>query len=372
MKWLYGIAALGIIVFIHELGHFLAAKLCGVEVLSFSLGYGPKILHKTIHGTDYRLSLFPLGGYCGMKGEDDFRTAIDAGQDAIIKSPGSLYAVHPLLRAVIGAAGPVFNMLFAMAALTTVALVGYTYQSYSPRIKLADEAFEGMHSAARDAGLSSGDIITEIDGKRVVSFADIIQAVSPRPDEVLSVTVDRDGEERTFMVHTDMDKKQGTGKIGVTIFSGEVFSYEMERMKALDALRYGVKEPCVMVVITIKAIGMLIFRKLDVGQAVSGPVRITDMIGTSAEEGFGEGAREGTASVLDLMAVISVSLFVMNLLPIPILDGGLVLFSLIAFCTRREIKPVVQYRAQIVGMVIIGLLFCAGISSDVAYFIGKR
>lgn len=372
MKWLYGIAALGIIVFIHEAGHFLAAKLCGVTVRSFSLGYGPVILHRTIRGTDYRLSLFPLGGYCGMKGEDDFRAAMDEGLDAIEKSPGSLYAIHPLLRAVIGAAGPLFNMLFASAALMTVALVGYSYKSYSPRIRLADEVFEGVHSAAREAHLLTGDVITQIDGEKITSFADIVQQIASRPDKDIQVVLDRDGKTITLSLHTDADKKQGIGKIGVTVFSYELETFEVESMKVWDAVQYGIKETCSMVIVTFKAIGMLVLRRLDLRQAVSGPVRITDMIGTTAEEGFKEGAREGLAGVLDLMAVISVSLFVMNLLPIPILDGGLVLFSLIAFCTGREIKPRVQYKAQVIGIVIIALLFAAGISSDLSYFIGKR
>lgn len=369
MKWLYGIIALGIIVFIHEAGHFIAAKLCGVYVESFSLGYGPVLLHKTIHGTDYRLSLFPLGGYCGMRGEDDFRKAMEEGRDAIAAAPGSLYAVHPLLRAVIGAAGPMFNVLFAAAAMSFISFTGYSYKSYSPKVRMADEVFEGMHSAAKDAGMMTGDVIKRIDGKEIVSFADIIMAVSPRPGEVLSIVIERGGKELTMMVHTDSDK--GQGKIGASVYNSELLTFEVPRKSFLPALLYGAKEACTMVSLTFKAIGML-FKGLDPRYGVSGPVRITNMLGTAAEEGFEEGAREGFASVLDLMAAISVSLFVMNLLPIPVLDGGLVLFALIAFCTGREIKPRYQYRAQMAGIIVIVLLFLLGFSSDIAYFFGKR
>lgn len=367
MKWLYGIIGLGIIVFIHELGHFLAAKLCKVEVESFSLGYGPPILHKRFHGTDYRLSLFPLGGYCGMKGESDFRKAMDGGLDAIAKTPGSLYAVHPLLRALIGAAGPLFNMLFAAAALAVIALMGYSYQSYTPCIKLADEVFDGMHSAARDAGMLTGDVIKEIDGEAIASFADIVQAVAARPNEDVQIAAERGGKVLVFNVHIDMDKKQGIGKIGVTVFSNELVTFDVPSVPLGNAVLYGIKESWNMAALTVKAVGML-FKGIDLRSSVSGPARITDMLGTAAQEGFSEGAREGAASVLDLMAVISVSLFVMNLLPIPVLDGGLVLFALIAFCLRKEIKPRIQYRAQLAGIAIIALLFAAGISSDVAYF----
>lgn len=367
MKWLYGIAALGIIVFIHELGHFLAAKLCGVEVLSFSLGYGPSVLHKKVRGTDYRLSLFPLGGYCGMKGEGDFREAMDEGRDEIAKTPGSLYAVHPLLRAAIGAAGPLFNMIFAAAALSLIALMGYSYKSYAPCIRLADEVFEGMHSAARDGGVLTGDVIKEIDGESIISFADVYQAIASRPNKDVNIVVERAGKVLHFIVHTDEDKKQGIGKIGVTVFSNALITFDVPSMSLHQAALYGIREAWDMAAVTVKAV-MMLFRGIDLKSSVSGPARITDMLGTAAKEGFSEGVREGAASVLELMAVISVSLFVMNLLPIPILDGGLVLFALIAFCFKKEIKPKIQYRAQIAGIAVIALLFAAGIFSDVSYF----
>lgn len=369
MKWLYGIAALGIIVFIHEVGHFAAAKLCGVKVESFSLGYGPALLHKSVRGTDYRLSLFPLGGYCGMKGESDFTSAMEKGSDTIEKTEGSLYSIHPLLRALIGVAGPFFNILFAAIFLTVVALAGYSYKSYSPKVKMADEVFQGVHSAAKDAGLKSGDVIKAIDDKAVISFADIVMNVSMRPNEVINVTVDRDGRVLTMPIHTDTDK--GQGKIGVTVFSNELLTFEESAMDVKSALVYGVKETLSMLRITFKAIGLL-FKGLDIRTSVSGTIQITDMLGSAAMEGFREGTREGIANILDLMAVISVSLFVMNLLPVPVLDGGLVLFALIAFFKRREVKPRYQYRAQIIGFVIIALLLAVSISSDVSYYIAKK
>jgi len=174
MKWIYGIVCLGFLVFFHELGHFLAAKLFGVKVESFSLGFGPALLHKTIGGTDYRLSLLPLGGYCGMKGERDFQAALDSSSPHIEAERDSLYGVNPLGRALIGFAGPFFNALFAFAAFSIIAMTGYTYYSYTAKIKLADEAYPEVHSPAREAGLKTGDTIVSIGGKPVEDFSDII------------------------------------------------------------------------------------------------------------------------------------------------------------------------------------------------------
>ena len=114
MKWLYGILCLFFLILFHEFGHFIAAKLFGVKVESFSIGFGPILLHKKIRGTDYRLSLIPLGGYCGMKGENDFRKALDENLKEIQAEPDSLFGIHPLKRAAIGFAGPFFNFIFAI------------------------------------------------------------------------------------------------------------------------------------------------------------------------------------------------------------------------------------------------------------------
>ena len=113
---LYGILGLGLIVLIHETGHLIAARMCGVKVEAFSVGMGPILLHKTIKDTDYRLSLIPLGGYCEMKGEKAFSEALESNAKEITGEPDSLYGVHPLKRAFIAFMGPFFNVIFAFFA----------------------------------------------------------------------------------------------------------------------------------------------------------------------------------------------------------------------------------------------------------------
>jgi regulator of sigma E protease len=211
MKWILGLLCLMFLVLFHELGHFVAAKIFGVKVESFSIGFGPVLLHKKIKGTDYRLSLFPLGGYCGMKGEKDFQKAVEEKLPEIQAEKDSLYGVHPAKRALIGFSGPLFNFIFAIFAFTTINLIGFDYYTYSNKIILPDETYENASSAARDAGLLSGDEIIQIENKEISEFSQIIEQISIRPDEDIKIKVLRDGQILEFTVHSDMDKSEGSG-----------------------------------------------------------------------------------------------------------------------------------------------------------------
>jgi len=370
MKWLYGILCLFFLIIFHEFGHFIAAKLCGVKVESFSVGFGPILLHKKIRGTDWRLSLIPLGGYCGMKGEKDFQKAIDENKKEIEAEPDSLYGVHPLKRALIGVAGPIFNLIFAFLAFIIISAIGYTYYTYSNTIILSDELYENTHSAARDAGLLTGDKIIQIGKNEITDFSDIISEISIRPDEDVLVIVDRNGKIIEFTVHTDMNKEEGTGKIGVSADTSNVLTKETPHYGFFGCIANGFKETFNTVKLTFKSIKIL-FKGVKVTSAVSGPARVTDLLGTSVQEGFKAGARVGFVSLFNLMGLISVSLFIMNLLPVPVLDGGLVLIAFIEFISRKKIRPKVQYYIQFIGLGFIAILFVIGLFGDISYFIHK-
>ncbi|MCQ2586354.1 MAG: site-2 protease family protein [Treponema sp.] len=369
MKWLYGLLCLFFLVLFHEFGHFIAAKIFGVKVESFSIGYGPVLLHKTFKGTDWRLSAFPLGGYCGMKGEKEMQTALE-NNTAICAEPDSLFGIHPIKRALIGFNGPFFNLIFAVLAYSVISMTGYSYYTYSSKITLADEIYPEVHSSARDAGLISGDVIKAINGKTVNDFSDIISIVQINPVKNLKVEIDRNGATLSFVVHSELDKESGTGKIGVSADRNSLIKKEAETYSFFPALLNGCKEAFNVIDMTFKSIGIL-FKGVQVKNAVSGPARITDMLGTTIKEGFSAGFRTGLVSILELLAVISVSLFIMNLLPVPILDGGLILFALIETIFRKRIPPKVQYYTQFVGLAFIALLFVLGMSSDIIYFIGQ-
>lgn len=368
MKWLYGLLCLFFLILFHEFGHFLAAKLFGVKVESFSVGFGPILIHKKIHGTDYRISLFPLGGYCGMKGEKDFQNAIEAKLPQIEGEKDSLYGIHPLKRALIGFAGPFFNFIFAFIAYSLISGIGYKYYTYSNSILINENI---TSSVAKDAGLESGDIITSINGKATNDFSDLIQEISVRPDEDLILTVDRNGQNLSFNLHSEMDKATGSGKIGIAADTSKILEKESKKYSFFPALGHGFLESCNSVILTIKSISLL-FKGVDLDNAVSGPARVTEMLGTTVKEGFSAGLKQGLIALLSLMAIISISLFIMNLLPIPILDGGLILIAIIEFVFHKKINPKIQYYIQFIGLAFIALLFIIGLQGDIKYFLNKN
>ena len=371
MKWIYGLLCLFFLILFHEFGHFIFAKLFGVKVESFSVGFGPVLLHKTIKGTDYRLSLFPLGGYCGMKGEKDFQKAIEEKLPEIQGESDSLYGIHPLKRAAIGFAGPLFNLLFAIVAYSLINIIGFTYYTYSNKIILAEEITENACPVAKDAGLLSGDEIIEINGKKISDFTEIISEVSIRPDEDITVKVLRNNQELTFVLHTEMDKKQGTGKIGVAADSSNIIEKHSPKYNIFSAFGHGFLDAFKNISLTIKSIGIL-FKGVEIQSAVFGPARVTEMLGSTIKEGFSTSARAGFVSMFDFLGLISISLFIMNLLPIPVLDGGLILIAFIETIFRKKINPKIQYYIQFIGLAFILFLFILGTFSDISYFIKGR
>lgn len=372
MTIVLGLLILSFLIFFHELGHFAVARLCGVEVEAFSIFMGPILLHKKIGKTDYRLSLLPIGGYCQMKGEKDFAQAIEEGLGYVPGNKDSLYGTHPIKRALIGFAGPFFNLLFVFFASTAIMMIGYSYWTRSATIKIPEDP--SFASPARDAGIKSGDTITKIAGVQISDFSDIYEQVALRGDEDIEVEVTRssgDGKQETltFNVRTLLNKKEGNGILGV-MADGEEIEKVIPPTSLFPAIKGGFFETGRILKQTIKSLGIL-FKGVDITNAVSGPARISSMLGESARDGFAEGLKTGWVVVLQFMSLISVSLFIMNLLPIPILDGGLILFALVQTVTKKQIPPRIQYKIQIAGFAIIMLLFIIGLGGDIKYFIGK-
>ncbi|WP_294431504.1 site-2 protease family protein [uncultured Treponema sp.] len=366
MTIIIGILLLGILVFIHELGHFAAAKFSGVEVEAFSIGMGPVLLHKEWHGTDWRISLLPFGGYCAMKGEKDFEESFDT---SIVLEKDSFYGVKAIFRAIIGFAGPFANFLFASFSFFVIALVGYTYYSAGNKIQLANEIYPELHSAAADAGLLTGDKIIKINNKEISDFSDLYSEVAVHGDEDISVIVERNGENLSFTIHTDLNKKTGEGKIGVVSDPATVEAREAKRYSFFPAIAHGFSETFRIIHLSFKGIASL-FKGVDVKESVAGPARITKMMGDTAKTGFSAGFKSGIVSVLQLMALISVSLFIMNLLPVPILDGFLVLISLIEAIFGVRVSPKVRNIVQYIGIAFIAFLFLLAMTGDFHYFAG--
>jgi regulator of sigma E protease len=222
-------------------------------------------------------------------------------------------------------------------------------------------------SSAEMAGLKSGDIITALNGNPVEHTAGIGALLEEKPAAV-SVTVNRKenvlspGTELTFPLLVTYDE-EGNLLLGIG------FRYEtreMPRYSFFPALWKGVTESYNMLVLTAKGI-VLLFKGVDVTQAVSGPVRITIMLGDVVQSGFSAGFSIGIVSALNFLALISISLFMMNLLPIPILDGGLILFAIIELIKRRGVSPKTLYRVQFIGVGFILMVFAVALFGDIRY-----
>jgi len=370
MKWLYGLISLIFLIIFHEFGHFIAAKIFGVTVESFSVGFGPVLLHKKIKGTDYRISLFPFGGYCGMKGEKDFQKAIEENLPEIKSEPDSLYGVHPLKRALIGFAGPFFNFLLAVISFSFVAGIGYTYYTYSNQIILSPELYENSCEAAKIAGIKTGDKVIKIGTKDIADFSDILSEVTIHPDEDLLFTVDRNGEILEIKVHTELDKEHGVGKVGLAADTTNLITAETPRYGFFSSIGHGFLQTWEYGVLTIKSIKVL-FKGVELKNTVSGPARVTEMLGSTIEEGFKSSFKNGLVAFLSLFGLVSLSLCIMNLLPIPILDGGLILLAIIEAISHKKIRPKIQYYIQFIGLAFILILFIIGCMGDISYFIDK-
>lgn len=452
IKILIGLLVLSVMVFIHELGHFLMAKLCGVAVESFSIGWGPIILRKKIKGTEYRISLIPIGGYCGMRGEKAFVKALEENLPTIPKEEGGLYSASPFKRILIAFAGPFANYISAVLCFAIISAMGAIYYTYSNAIAPIHCYDSSVTTSAKEADLQIGDKIIEIDGKKTNNFREIMIEVMAYADKPMMFKIERNGTVFEKEMTPKLNPKTGSGLIGVypfvelkienvspngaansaglkagdviTSINGKSVRNTIELKEELDYLYDSQVEKVIVVVeregkelkkdiyvvrrekgevdlglffqtekIVVKGTGFfasiatgflkthetilltfrsfsLLFKGIDLRQAVSGPLRITHIIGEAAQEGFRSSVAEGWMSLLSFVAIISISLFIMNLLPIPVLDGGLIFLSFIEIIMRREISPKITYRVQFIGFAFIALVFVFAIVTDVLFFIG--
>ena len=367
---IWGLLGLSFLVFFHETGHFIVAILCGVKVEAFSIGMGPVLLHHKWGDTDYRLSLIPIGGYCGMKGEHDYQDALSNNMKEIKGDSDSFYGVHPFKRLLIAFAGPFFNLIFSIIAFVIIAFIGYTYYAAGTTVSMTTdtEEYKDIPSPAKEAGMQSGDKILSINGKEMSNFSDIAIYVGTHGDENVTITVERDGIKEDIKVHIALDKETGAGKLGIVSMKDSYTECHYGPYSFFPAIYEGTKQAFSMLTVTVKSIGIL-FKGIDITKAVSGPARITTMLGDRVQEGFSQGVKTGVIGTLELLALISISLFITNLLPVPVLDGGLILFALIEWIAHKKMHPKLLYYIQFIGIAFIAAMFALAIVGDLRYFI---
>lgn len=331
---------LTIVVFVHELGHFLVGRWCGVDVKVFSIGFGRELFgFEDRHGTRWRFAIIPLGGYVKFSGDADASSTPDNAEVARM-TPEQRARSFPAQsigeRAAIVAAGPIANFLLAILIFAGT-VYAFGRPILTPRV---DQVVVG--SAAERAGLRAGDLVLSIDGSAIRSFGDMQRAISTRPNETLSVSVDRAGSTLVLPVTPDLVEtssalgKQRIGVVGVQA-SRRAEDWTTQHFGFVEAVKVGFSETWFVVERTYDYLSKLVSGRESTDQ-LSGPIRIAQVSGMVASSG-------GVLALINLAAILSVSIGLMNLLPVPMLDGGHLMFYAIEALRGRPLSE----RAQEIG-----------------------
>lgn len=337
------VLVLSVLVFVHEWGHYWVARRAGVRIEVFSIGFGPELFgFNDAAGTRWKISALPLGGYVKMFGDADPASTPGAGLDDMTPAEKAVAFHHqPLaVRAAIVAAGPLVNLLFAVVALTL--LFATAGQPYTP----ADIGAVQPGSAAERAGLLPGDAIRAIDGAAVARFEEIRQTVSMRPGEPLRLTVERNGREIELVATPEAsevtDRFGNVHKIGLlgVARSGAAHVTHPPHVALWEALR----EVGGMVSGTFTALGQMIDGSRG-AEELGGPLRIAQM--------SGEVAQSGPYALIWFMAFLSVNLGLINLFPVPMLDGGHLLFYLAEAVRGKPLAPRIQEYGFRIGLALV-------------------
>lgn len=441
MMLVYATVLLGILVFVHELGHFIVAKSLGIKVLKFSLGFGPKIIGKTVGETEYLISAFPLGGYVKMLGEEPDEELDEADKERA-------YNQQPLWkRFSVVFSGPLFNLVFAAAVFVVLFLSGVPVQKpdvgnvtegspaargglvngdtivgingtpvlgwdeidvmvnesmgkpISLKVRRAGEVREvsvipekrsgknifgesreawdiGISpllypvvgrvvkgTPAEKAGMQKGDRITDIGGKELKTWQDVTSIIHENPGRELKFTVKRDDQTLELMItpetktETAPDGTEKTiGLIGISPAPNDV----LRKFGLIRALSLGINRTWDISVLTLLSIVKLIQRVIP-AETIGGPIMIFQMAGQQASH--------GAMNFFSFMAVISINLGVLNLLPIPVLDGGHLLFMGIEAVRRKPLSERVIMASQRVGLALLLILMAFAFYNDIARLI---
>ncbi len=350
MSLILAILVFGLIVLIHEFGHFIMAKSCGIGVVEFSIGMGPRLVSFVKGETRYSIKALPFGGSCMMVGEDDNESEPKAC------NKNSVWA-----RIAVIAAGPVFNFILAFVfALVIVSWVGYD----SPQLIGVEEGFP-----AQEQGLQEGDIITRLNREPVVIYRDVTLYMMMHPTDPVEVTYLRPGKDGA---------PDQTGKAILTPkYSEEYGSYMLGiSVSALrrpteslgETLKYGAYEVVYWIKGAIKSIGMMLQGQVSRND-VAGPVRMVGIINETVDESMTYGWDVTLLNLINMCVLLSANLGIMNLLPIPALDGGRLLFLILEVVRGKPIDKEKEGMVHMAGMALLMCLMILVLFNDILYYI---
>ncbi len=435
-----GLIGLGIIITIHEFGHYIFARICGVEVEVFSIGFGPKLISWQLAGTEFRISLIPLGGYCRMKGSKEFAQALAEKKEYLETEKGAFYCAPWGKRICILLAGPFLNIVTAILLYAGLYAIGYPIDTVPNKIIIADDHNSNLSpTPAAQAGLQTGDILITLDGTTINSFYDIQNIVTYSAEKELSYTAQR-GTDRITGVLTPQTI-QGSGRIGVypwiepivtnidttgpaaiagleegdriTSANGVPVNHSLDLSNVIAAIggtlplqimrnaqtytfdipldsekNLGFELPTIVdtrksenilvagldalrttisfIGLTFRGIGML-FTGSPLEEVISGPGQLIFSIGsisTNAGGGF------SFSRFVELIAIISIAIAIMNLLPIPVTDGGQLLIPIIEAIRTKPLSLRFQQRYQMLGVALIFFILIIALWQDISFFRG--
>jgi regulator of sigma E protease len=350
------LVAIVVIVFIHEMGHFLVARWCGVKVTDFSVGFGPEITHwYDKQGTRWKLCWLPLGGYVKFAGDLNVASLPDGSQSGPAK-PGEFHTMALWKRAAVVAAGPIANFLLAILIFAAV-LSTVGERVLPPRIDgiVAD-------SAAEAAGLKVADVIKQIDGEEIDSYQELQQVISTGGGQPVVALIQR--QSQTFEVRLEPKFKEmphflgGTVKIGMLGIRHEVANDNVEnRVYSIpQALVLACEKTWFIVEATVGYVSRL-FMGAETTEQIGGI--------SSMAKGAGNAAQDGVASFMAFLAFISVSIGLINLFPIPMLDGGHLMFYAVEAVRGKPLGPKAQEWGMRIGLSFVVLLLFVGNFNDI-------
>ena len=350
------IILIGVLVVVHEFGHFIVAKKSGIWVQEFAVGMGPKIFSRTKGDTEYSIRALPLGGFCRMEGETE---------EGTVSSPTSFLSKSIGVRLAVMAAGPVMN--FVLAFIMIFGLTCTTYTA-SPEIReiLPDSAAEAI-------GLEAGDVIQKIDGKTIHIYDELQYILQSNQGEAIVLDViGHDGQHYKYELQPKLDPEQGRYLIGFTpqihtgLFAEPVDGYE--KMSIGETAHYSYFAMINYVKMTAEGL-LRVFTFTANPDEYGGPIAIFNMVGESYESGLQYSLKAAIQNVVYIGAVLSANLGVLNLFPIPALDGGRILFLLIEAIRRKPMDAEMEGKLQMLGFIFLMGLMVFVLFGDIAKYI---
>jgi regulator of sigma E protease len=336
------VIVLGLLIFVHEFGHFLWAKIFRVKVLKFSLGFGPKLFSRQYGDTEYLLSAFPLGGYVKMYGETLGEEEIPAYEQSRSFSHKPVWQ-----RFIIVAGGPLFNLIFAAFLFFLIFYIaGFPQPIESTKIGQVSPG-----SPAEAAGMIAGDMIVSINGTETTKWEEVSGLIMNSGGQPVTLVVQRETAQLDITVEPRLEKDRNIfgEEIGERLMIGisrsdEVFYEKVSLWRAVGA---GIEQTWNFIYLTI--VGLVkIMQKVIPASEIGGPILIAQLAGQQMEAGW--------VNFLFFMAVISVNLGILNLLPIPILDGGHLVFFSVEAVLRKPLSMKAMELMQQIGLVLLGSL----------------